>query len=190
MKSEITRPASGNASARLGIVTKSAVILLLLNVATVRAADESTETTRDAANASAPLDYRDVNDSDKAMDQAVTTARESLGFFLAALQAKKPDTGEFEVKKCFIVGDKVEHIWIRDVNWDGKAFHGRVDNKPLEVGNVHLGERVSVTPEDLTDWMFVKEGKLMGGFTMRVLYSRLSPEEKAEFEKESDFKIE
>ena len=94
------------------------------------------------------------------------------------------------MKKCFIDGDNVEHIWIRDITWDGKAFHGRVDNKPLAVSNVHLEQRVTVTPEDLTDWMFVKEGKLMGGFTMRVLYSRLSPEQKAEFEKQADFKIE
>ncbi len=190
MKSEIIRPAIGNASARLGMGIKSAVILLLLNVAIARAADESTATPGADANASTLPDYQDINDNDKAMDQAVTKARESLGFFLAALQAKKPDTGEFEVKKCFIDGDKVEHIWIRDVTWDGKAFHGRVDNAPLEVGNVHLDQRVTVTPEDLTDWMFVQDGKLMGGFTMRVLYSRLSPEEKAEFEKQADFKIE
>jgi uncharacterized protein YegJ (DUF2314 family) len=38
--------------------------------------------------------------------------------------------------------------------------------------------------------MFVKDGKLMGGFTMRVLYSRLSPEQKAEFQKEAEFKME
>ena len=169
---------------------KPALLLLLLSVALANAADQSSETSAGETNAPAPPDYQDIKDNDKAMDQAVTKARESLGFFLAALQAKKPDTGQFEVKKCFIDGDKVEHIWIRDVTWDGKAFHGRADNKPLEVSNVHLGERVTVTPEDLTDWMFVKEGKLMGGFTMHVLYSRLSPEEKAEFEKQADFKIE
>jgi len=143
---------------------------------------------RDVKTPGAP-GYQDVKENDKAMDRAVTKARESLGFFLAALSAKKPDSEGFEVKKCFVDGDKVEHIWVRDVTWDGKVFHGAVDNKPLDVTNVRLGQRVMVTPDDLTDWMFVKDGKLMGGFTTRLLYSRLSAEEKAQFQKQAQFTI-
>ena len=55
---------------------------------------------------------------------------------------------------------------------------------------VHLGQRVSVAPQDVTDWMFLKDGKLIGGYTTRVLYARLSPEDKAEFDKRAEFKIE
>lgn len=133
---------------------------------------------------------RNVADNDKGMDRAVTKARESLGFFLAALKAQKPGTEAFEVKKCVIDGEKVEHVWVGDVTWDGKAFHGRVDNKPLDITNARLGQLVTVRPEDLTDWMFVRDGKLMGGFTTRVLFARLSAAEKTEFQKEADFKIE
>lgn len=170
---------------------KLALIFLLFSSLTLaKAANENTGTMDEEASAPAPPPYRDINDDDKAMDRAVAKARESLGFFLAALQAHKPDSGEFEIKKCFVDGDKVEHIWVGNVSWDGKAFHGRIDNKPLEISNVHLGQRVTVKPEDLTDWMFVKDGKMMGGYTMRVLYGRMSPEQKAEFQKEADFKIE
>ena len=56
--------------------------------------------------------------------------------------------------------------------------------------NLRLGEKVSIAPADLTDWMFVKEGKLMGGYTTRVIYARLSPEEKAQFDAKAEFKIE
>ncbi len=131
-----------------------------------------------------------MKDNDKAMDQAVAKARETLGFFLAALKAKKPDSRDFEVKKCVIDGDNVEHLWLRDVSWDGKVFHGKVDNQPLDVANVRLGQKVTLDPQDLTDWMFVKDGKLMGGFTTRVLYSRLSQDEQARFREHSDFSIE
>jgi len=58
------------------------------------------------------------------------------------------------------------------------------------VSNVHLGEHVTVAPRDVTDWMFLKDGKLVGGYTTRVLYARLSPEDKAEFDKHAEFKIE
>jgi uncharacterized protein YegJ (DUF2314 family) len=38
--------------------------------------------------------------------------------------------------------------------------------------------------------MFLKNGKLIGGYTTRVLYARLSPEEKAAFDQQAEFKIE
>lgn len=162
---------------------KVSLTLLLLSISLSIAAPSDDRLTTDTAP------YKDVKDKDAAMDGAVTKARESLGFFLAALKAHKPDSTEFEVKKCFVDRDKVEHLWVRDITWDGKAFHGLLDNKPLEVGNTDLGRHVTVDPEDLTDWMFVKGGKLIGGFTIRVLYSRLSGDEKARFQKEADFTL-
>jgi len=55
---------------------------------------------------------------------------------------------------------------------------------------VKLGQVVTVAPRDITDWMFVKSGQLIGGYTTRVLYARLSPQDRAIFNKEADFKIE
>jgi uncharacterized protein YegJ (DUF2314 family) len=159
------------------------VMLSLATAATEKPAAGSPSNKRDSTWC------QTISDDDKAMDRAVTKARESLGFFLAALQAHKPDSTAFEVKKCCVDGDNVEHVWIGNITWDGKAFHGRVDNAPLDVHNVKMGQRVTVAPEDLTDWMFVKDGNLMGGFTTRVFYSRLSPEEKTEFQKEAGFAI-
>jgi uncharacterized protein YegJ (DUF2314 family) len=134
--------------------------------------------------------YTQVGDNDGQMDRAVEKAQRSLGFFMAALHAKKDGDAVFEIKKAFVDGDKVEHIWLRGVSYDGKNFHGSVDNRALDVKNAHMGQHVTVAPGDVVDWMFVKDGKLMGGFTTRVLYARLSPEEKAAFDNQADFKIE
>jgi uncharacterized protein YegJ (DUF2314 family) len=137
-----------------------------------------------------PPGYTMVPDNDRAVERAVSHARRHLGFFVAVMKAKKPDDSGFEVKKAFVDGNSVEHLWIGDLTWDGKNFHGRVNNKPLDVSNVRLGQKVTVAPREVTDWMFIKSGKMMGGFTTRVLYARLSPKERAEFNKEADFKIE
>jgi len=170
---------------------KFAIPLMLVCLSLATAAEEvNTHKAAHEGKTPGPPEYEDVKENDKAMDRAVAKARESLGFFIAALQAKKSDSRDFEVKKCCIDGDKVEHIWMRDVRWDGKVFRGRVDNQPLDVTNMRLGQQITVAPEDLTDWMFVKNGKLMGGFTTRVLYGRLSPEEKARFREQVEFSIE
>ena len=42
--------------------------------------------------------------------------------------------------------DKVEHIWISSVTYDGKNFHGKINNRPLDVKNVHLSRMVTVAP--------------------------------------------
>jgi uncharacterized protein YegJ (DUF2314 family) len=54
---------------------------------------------------------------------------------------------------------------------------------------VHEGQRVTVAPQDVDDWLFLKDGKLIGAYTTRVLYARLTPEQKAEFDKNSGYKI-
>src|SRR6202011_4255901 len=132
--------------------------------------------------------YAKVSDDDNQMDRAVENAQRTLGFFMAALRAKKDGDTVFEIKKGFIDGDKVEHLWIKKVTYDGKNFHGQIDNQPVEVKNVHRGQRVTVPAEQVTDWMFLKNGKLIGGYTTRVLYARLSPEDKAAYDKQAEFK--
>src|SRR4029077_19973604 len=73
--------------------------------------------------------YLTVKDNDKAMDGAVAHAQKSLGFFIAAFKAKKPGDSSFEIKKAFVDGDKVEHLWIDRLTWDGKNFRGRINNR-------------------------------------------------------------
>ncbi|MBE7157113.1 MAG: DUF2314 domain-containing protein [Rhodospirillales bacterium] len=162
----------------------------LLSYGTVHAQDEGTHLAGRENKRPNPADYQTVADNDKPMDRAVNSAQHSLGFFVAALRAKKPEDGGFEIKKAFVDGDNVEHLWIDDVTFDGTNFHGRINNKPVVLHNVRLDQRVTVPAAEVVDWMFVKDSKLMGGYTTRVLYARMSPEEKARFDKEAEFKIE
>ena len=163
--------------------------ILSLGVRAVTAAEQDTEQTATREpTTSNQSDYANVSDNDKQMDRAVENAQRTLGFFMAALKAKKDGDTVFEIERGFIDGDKVEHLWIKRVTGNGKNFHGQIDNQPNEVRNVRDGERVTVAPAEVTDWMFLKDGKLIGGYTTRVLYARLSPEDKAEFDKHAGFK--
>jgi uncharacterized protein YegJ (DUF2314 family) len=169
----------------------AALTIALLGAAGQGAAEE--ETTHMAGrSAKAPghPGYQQVSDDDQQMDRAVENAQKSLAFFMAALRAKKDGDSVFEIKKAFVDGDKVEHLWIRGVTYDGQNFHGQINNRPLDVKNVQLGQHVTVAPPAVDDWMFLKNGKLIGAYTTRVLYARLSPEDKAEFDRQAQFKVE
>lgn len=130
-----------------------------------------------------------IKDDDTAMQTAVQSARRRVGQFIAAVKSPSKSQRSFEVKKPIVEGDKVEQVWLRDVTYDGKRFHGRVDNQCVDVKGVKMGDKASVAPEEVSDWMFVENDKLVGGYTVRELYKRLSPEQQKEFEKESDFRI-
>ena len=165
--------------------------LITLSLTGVLCAEsESTHLAGRANKTPGPPGYATVAENDHAIERAVKRAHRHLGFFIAALKAKRPGDASFEVKKGFVDGNNVEHLWIGNLTFDGKNFHGRINNKPLDVSNVRLGQKVTVAPGEISDWMFVKHGKLIGGYTTRILYARLSPQDRAEFNKEADFKIE
>lgn len=142
-----------------------------------------------AGSAGSPA-YVHVHDADKAMDEAVHEAQRTLGKFTAALTKPQPGQTGFSVKKRCTMGDKCEHLWLTAVHFDGRDLRGKVDNNPVELKTPRLGEEVTVQPEEITDWMYVENGRLVGGSTLRVYYSRLSAAEKKQFTKTVGFRVE
>jgi uncharacterized protein YegJ (DUF2314 family) len=167
----------------------TAVLAALAFTGSQAAEQESTHISGRQNKAPGAPGYQQVADNDRQCERAEEHAQRNLGFFIAALKAKKPGDTSFAIKKGFVDGDKVEHLWITNVTYDGTAFRGKIDNKPREVKNVRLGQRVTVASRAVSDWMFVKDGKLIGGYTTRVLYARLTPEQRAQFDREADFRI-
>ena len=133
--------------------------------------------------------YFDVPRDHAAMHRAVIEARKTVGGFISALQHPASGQQDFEVKKPFVQGDQVEHIWLSNVRFVGNRFQGQVDNQPRKIRGVKLGQLVSVNPNEISDWLYVENGKLVGGYTVRVHYNELSPEQKQKFDREADFKI-
>lgn len=130
-----------------------------------------------------------VSSHDPDMTAAIKDARASVSKFQAALGTRKLNQTGFAVKMAFTDGEMTEHFWLDQVRWDGTKYHGVVNNDPEKVSNVKLGQEASVAPEDISDWMYVENGKLVGGYTIRALRAAMSPKERAEFDESTPFKI-
>ena len=135
-------------------------------------------------------DYIRVTD-DALMDRAIKTAVESQGQFVQALAHKGAKGGGagFAIKKGFPTTGDEEHIWLNELEWDGVVFHATVNNEPVETKAVKFGDRLEVDPKDISDWMYVKNGVLQGGYTIRVLHYQSSKEDQEAFLKEVPFSI-
>ncbi len=132
-----------------------------------------------------------VSDDDNQMASAVRRARRNVRQFIVALQNPPPNTRDFQVKKLFVSKDGVaEHIWLADVHFTGNRFVGVVDNRPDKITGLKLGTKASVNPDEITDWSYVENGRLVGGYTIRMLYAELSDAEKQQFLKQADFRLE
>ncbi len=134
-------------------------------------------------------DVFQVKDDDAQMDRATRRARKTVGQFLTALQHPTATQHGFAVKKLFVKDGEGEHIWMTDIHYSGGRLHGIVDNRPTMIKGLKVGDRHSVNPDEVSDWLYIDNGHLVGGYTLRVLASELSPEQRAEFEKESKFTI-
>ena len=73
--------------------------------------------------------------------------------------------------------DKVEHFWVGDLERKEGKILGTINNDPDIVQNVKLGERIKVNEADISDWLYMRDGKMVGNYTLRVLFKQMTKEE-------------
>ncbi len=121
-----------------------------------------------------------VEKSDEPINTAIETARQSVDTFIHSLGDPSPSSELHSVKVRLEADDFVEHMWLEPVHYRDGSFTGTLDSKPVHITTMERGDSVTVAKEDISDWMYVDGGMLVGGYTVRVLHSRLSDEERAE----------
>lgn len=120
-----------------------------------------------------------VPNEDPAMAAAKTKARATLAEFWAAFE--KPGSGEdrFSLKVGFRTqGNDSEHIWVNEIArlQDGR-YTGRLVNVPRQIPGVSAGSRVEFGDDQISDWMFMRNNKIVGNETLRPLLTRMAPAE-------------
>jgi uncharacterized protein YegJ (DUF2314 family) len=165
---------------KLHVVSRLLLILLAACSFAVAGCGESMDGPEVVKREGEPDVIRSQNDQQ--LDRAVAKAKETYTQLVAALKDREPQHRGHAVKKPFATrsGDR-EHIWISDVSWDGDGFSGVINNEPVETQEVKLGDRVKVTPDELSDWMYIDGNRIVGGYTIRVLHYQQSPEDQKAF---------
>ncbi|NLS90618.1 MAG: DUF2314 domain-containing protein [Planctomycetaceae bacterium] len=135
-----------------------------------------------------PVTY--VEDDDPRMVAAIDQARSTVDQFIAVLDGPKPTQSAFSVKLPVKSGDEVEHIWVLPVRYERSRFFGTINNEPVSVTTVKIGDEISVAKDQISDWMYVEDRKLIGGYTLRALRDSMSEEERREFDQSLPFTIE
>lgn len=156
-------------------------LIIVLMILTLGCQQKSKDATTSAGSASG---VQTLEASDVEMNKAIEAARSSLPQFEEAMRSNNPQYDLFALKVVF--PDQVrgyEHIWITDLILENGQYRGLVGNEPQYTIVVEVGQEITVDTEKISDWMYVEDGKLRGGYTLRVLRNRMSPHERSEFDR-------
>lgn len=109
-----------------------------------------------------------VAGANQEMGDAIDQARASMQDFFKAFENPQPGQTGFSIKARFDDDSSSEHIWLADLDFSTRPATGLVANEP-QIESVSYMERVPFLPDQITDWMYLEHGRLIGGFTTRVL---------------------
>jgi uncharacterized protein YegJ (DUF2314 family) len=124
-----------------------------------------------------------VESSDTEMNAAISKARASLPEFWTKLDAPATAESDFSLKVAIegTGSGEVEHFWLTDImRKDGKIV-GVISNDPETVKSVKRGQSYEINPEKISDWLYKRNGKMVGNETMRPLLKRLPAQQAAAY---------
>ncbi len=118
-----------------------------------------------------------VADDDPEMLAAVAKARGTLPDFWKVFD--KPEHGESGFSLKVKITDKrgTEHFWVIDLQKQDGKIMGKINNDPEIVANVKLGERIEIPEADISDWLYMRDDKMVGNETIRPLLKKMPVDE-------------
>jgi len=130
--------------------------------------------------------------SEKELNAAIEEARGSMDTLFRAMLAPKSSYDFIGIKVRFTTREgTVDDNWVEPVDfYEGKFTIRMMDGLTYDT-NLHPEHTLDVPLKRVVDWMIVeKDGTLIGGYTIRLAYEHMSLDEKKEFLRVTQYKIE
>lgn len=131
------------------------------------------------------------DNSDPEMQQAYENARANFRYFwremawerrriipaldLAAVKAPFADPEPTERSEDT---PEVEHMWLSEIDFDGKQITGVLLNSPNWLKSVKEGDSAQIPLSQISDWMYAIDGEVFGAYTVNLLRSRMGTAER------------
>lgn len=113
--------------------------------------------------------------SEEEIEAATARARREVETFISEMS--KTTSSGFAVKAPVEDGSTTEHVWLGDITYKNGEFQGIINKDPEKVSNVRKGQKLAVRKNEISDWMFLKNGKLYGNYTVRPTLKSMPEEE-------------
>ncbi len=135
-----------------------------------------------------PVSISTFTDPDPELMKAVRQAQDTMYVFRRAFLSPKPSYQFMSVKVRFQSRQGTEDMWTEPIEIIDNTFLVRmIEGVALEL-KAHPDRYVEVPAEEVIDWMILqKDGTVQGGYTLRIFYDSLSPEEQEQYRQNTGY---
>jgi len=119
------------------------------------------------------------------MKKAIKKAQQGYASFEKEMKVESrrivPGFTECFLKYAFKVevsGLDYEHMFISDLYHDGVKMIGTLASEPQYAKNFKEGDEIEIDPKFVSDWLYILNDEVCGGFTFRYMWSKFTTKEK------------
>ena len=118
-----------------------------------------------------------VKADDAEMNAAIAKARETLPQFWQVFDRREHGESKFALKVKLTDKHGTEHFWAMNLERRDGRILGTINNDPEIVASVKLGDKITIPEADISDWLYLRDGKMVGNYTIRPLFKTMSAKE-------------
>jgi uncharacterized protein YegJ (DUF2314 family) len=124
-----------------------------------------------------------LNQDDEALNRIAQNARDTLPVFFRRLLRPAKGESNFRIKYPFKTdpgsGFGMEQLWLSGIDFRDGVYYGVLSNTPYYIASIKRGDTVSFSVDEITDWMYIKDGKIIGGLSIRHLLEQIPEHERS-----------
>jgi uncharacterized protein YegJ (DUF2314 family) len=118
-----------------------------------------------------------IDQTEEELARIAENARNTLPIFLRRLARTEPGDSGFYVKYPFMTDDdsgiNAEQVWLAGIHFRSGSYYGILSSTPKYFIGVKKGDTVIFDTDIITDWMYIQNGKIHGGRSIKYLLEKI-----------------
>ena len=108
-------------------------------------------------------------------------ARRTLPIFFRHLASADSGSTHYSIKYPFRAkagsGIAMEQVWLSNIQFSRGNYYGVIASTPQHLSGMRKGKKVPFNPGEITDWMYIHNGKITGGLSIQYLLEQIPENE-------------
>ena len=125
-----------------------------------------------------------VEQADEDILQIAEDARKTLYIFFRHLNGADAKGASFFIKHPFKADDgsdvAMEQLWLTNIRFRNGTYYGALASSPVYIRGIKRGDTVAFEADAITDWMFVQDGKISGGRSVKYLLEKIPENQRSD----------
>jgi uncharacterized protein YegJ (DUF2314 family) len=129
-----------------------------------------------------------ADQTDEKLAQIAEDARNTLPGFFRQLTRADVKEEHFCIKYPFKAdedsGINMEQVWLTGIHFKNGIYYGFLASAPQHLSGMKKGDKVMFDTDTITDWMYVRGGRIIGGDSIKYLLKKTPEDQRSDEERE------